>query len=149
MSKKNVYKVKLQELENFKNELFSIFGKKLEFNRFDFEKYIKINYNVSFYDSLQEYYDKKNINIKVDDIRDFVDVLAFEIVKSNYRVTEISGNYFNGGKNGSTFVYYSYKNSEIIDIFVHNSGLKYCNFWGIFTSNGEKKIIQNLEIIYH
>lgn len=141
----NIYKNKLQEFENFKNEIYLILGKRSGFNRFDFEKYIKRKYNVVFYDSLQEYYDKHSINLKVDDIKDFVDVLAFNIVKENYRVTEIKGNYFNDGKNGATFIYYSYNEEELTDMFIHNSGLKYCNFWGIFRSNGEKFILQNLE----
>lgn len=104
----NIYKNKLQEFENFKNELYLIQGKNSGFNKFNFEKYIKRKYNVVFYDLLQEYYDKHNINLKVDDIKDFVDVLAFDIVKANYRVTEIKGNYFIDSKDGAIFIYYNY-----------------------------------------
>lgn len=135
-----IYQKKLQEYQNFKNEVFSILGKKTKLNRFDFEKYIKIKFDAVFYDSLQEYYRKKNINVKVDNIKDFVDILAFHIVERNYRVTMVDKDTFK-----PTFIYYSYNNDELTDIYIHNSGIKGSSFWGIFISNGDKIIEQNLK----
>lgn len=146
---KNEYKNKVRELESFKEELLATIGKNEKLNRFDFEKYIKCKYNAKFYDSLQEYYDKNGIDLKVDDIRDFVDYLAFDIVESSYRVTEIKGNYFKNAKYGSTFVYYSYEKDKIVDMFIHNSGIKYSLYWGVFRDDGEKIIRQNLQRVYN
>lgn len=146
--KKNIYEDKLRNLEDFKKELKNIIGKDTNLNRYDFEKYINLKYHVKFFNSLQEYYDKNNIKETVEDIKDYVDCLAFNIVETTYRVTEIKGSYFNNGKNGSAFVYYSYIDDQIIDLFVNEAGLKYGNFWGIFVANGEDKIRKNLDLYW-
>lgn len=144
--KTNFKQKKYVELEEFKNYLKQIIGKNENLTRFDFENYIKRVYNVSFYDSLQNYYDANYINVKVTQIKDFVDVLAFNIVSTNYRVTCIPKEL--NKKYGDVFVYYSYNGNIITDMFVQNIGLKYCNFWGIFKPDGEEMIKKNIKLYW-
>lgn len=137
---------KYAELEEFKSELIQTIGKNENLTRFDFENYIKKAYKVNFYDSLQNYYDSNHINIKVTQIKDFVDVLAFDIVSSDYRMTCIPKEF--NKKYGDVFVYYSYKEDKITDMFVQNIGLKYCGYWGIFKSGGEELIRKNIKLYW-
>ncbi len=101
---------------------------------------------MKFYDSLQNYYDANNINIKVTQIKDFVDALAFDIVSSDYRMTCIPKEF--NKKYGEVFIYYSYKDNMITDMFVQNIGLEYCGFWGVFKPRGEETIKKNLSLYW-
>lgn len=108
--------------------------------------YIKKVYNVKFYDSLQNYYDANHINIKVTQIKDSVDVLTFEIVSNNYRMTCIPKEF--NKKFGDVFVYYSYNENTITDMFIQNMGLEYSGYWGIFMPNGEEIIRKNIKLYW-
>lgn len=137
---------KLKQLDEFKAELKQMFGKDSNFTRFDFERYIKAKYSVKFYDSLQEYYDKNNEKVDVYDIKQFVDVLAFNIVEQDYRVACIPKEL--NQKYGAVFIYYSYKDSIITDMFIDNIGIKNANYWGIFEPNGEDIIRKNIKLYW-
>lgn len=124
-------KTNQKKLDDFKKRLKLILGKDSDFIRFDFERYIFKMYGAQFHNSLQELYQSQGEDIIINDDKEYVDCLAFQIVSNRYRVAEIKGKYFNGNNKGQTTLLYSYDGNYITDMFCHVAGLKDADMWGL------------------
>ncbi len=134
-------KEKLQELEKFKDHVYSLIGKKDNFKIQDLEKYILKEYGVKSFNSLQELYKFYGYPEIADDVKEHVDVLAFHIVENRYKVAEIKG------KDCPVTIFYQYDdNNDVVNMFIDTWGLPNSEYIGIFIKNGENSIKNSITV---
>lgn len=107
----------------YKKIIKNTINKDSDFTRSDFEKYVKLKYNVKIYNSIYEFYSvqfNKDISTELDQ---YVDDFAMHIVKTTHKVFRCTNSKINDKRYNSTLVFYSYHGDEIIDIFIERSGV--------------------------
>ena len=145
MKKRKEWQDALDRLDNLKKQAKELLGKDSNFTVKDFEKYIQLLYGATFYNSLEEFYKIcKTTVILSEEITNYIDCLGYDVIKSKYKVTEISDK----SSNKSAMVFFNYVDNRITKVYLEGDNIGFMNVFGLFAIDGEKKIKKGLKQYY-